>query len=82
MATTMNISLPETLREFVEEAVSDGGYSSVSEYMRELVRRAKSEKDLEERLLSALESTDLGGVGPQFFDDLKERARQAARGGN
>ena len=81
MATTMNISLPETLRDFVEEAVNDGGYSSVSEYMRELVRRAKGEKDLEERLLAALEGADLGEVGPQLFDDLKKRARKAARGG-
>ena len=60
MATTMNISLPEALRDFVEEAVNAGGYSSVSEYMRELVRQAKSEKDLEDRLLAALDSADLG----------------------
>jgi len=81
MATTMNISLSETLRDFVEEAVNAGGYSSVSEYMRELVRKAKTEKDLEERLLAALDSVDLGEVGPQLFEDLKERARKAARGG-
>lgn len=79
MATTMNISLPEALREFVEEAVNAGGYSSVSEYMRELVRRAKTEKDLEDRLLAALESADLGEVDPQFFEGLKERARKAVK---
>jgi antitoxin ParD1/3/4 len=81
MTTTMNISLPETLGDFVEEAVNDGGYSSVSEYMRELVRRAKGENDLEERLLAALDGADLGEVGPQLFDDLKKRARKAAQGG-
>lgn len=79
MATTMNISLPETLRDFVEEAVSAGGYSSVSEYMRELVRQAKTEKDLEDRLLAALGSTDLGPVGPEFFKGLKARAKKAVR---
>jgi antitoxin ParD1/3/4 len=81
MATTMNISLPETLRDFVEEAVDTGGYSSVSEYMRELVRQAKTEKDLENRLLAALDSADLGPVDPEFFDGLKARAKKAARGG-
>ena len=79
MATTMNISLPETLREFVEEAVSAGGYSSVSEYMRELVRLAKAERDLEQRLLAALESSDLGEIGPEFFDGLKAKAKTATR---
>ncbi len=81
MATTMNISLPETLRDFVEEAVKAGGYSSVSEYMRELVRQAKTERDLEDRLLAALDSADLGPVGPDFFEGLKARAKKAARGG-
>jgi hypothetical protein len=45
------------------------------------VRRAKTEKDLEERLLAALDSADLGEVGPQLSDNLKEHARSAARGG-
>ena len=79
MATTMNISLPEALREFVEQAVQAGGYSSVSEYMRELVRQAKAEKDLEDRLLTALGSEDLGPVGSEFFAELKARARKPAR---
>jgi len=79
MATTMNISLPEALRDFVEEAVRSGGYSSVSEYVRELVRQAKAERELEERLLAALESADLGEVGPEFFADLKSRAKKASR---
>ncbi len=80
MATTMNISLPEALRDFIGSTVNAGGYSSVSEYMRELVRRAKNEKDLEERLLAALDSGDLGEVGPEFFEGLKARAKKAARG--
>jgi antitoxin ParD1/3/4 len=81
MTATMNISLPEALRDFVEEAVNAGGYASVSEYMRELVRQAKSEKDLEDRLLAALGSADLGPVGPEFLEGLKARAKKAARGG-
>lgn len=78
MAATMNISLPEALRDFVEDAVSAGGYSSVSEYMRELVRQAKAEKDLEDRLLAALDSADLGPIDPEFFKGLKARAKKAA----
>jgi len=80
MGTTMNISLPEALRDFVEDAVDTGSYSSVSEYVRELVRQAKTEKELEERLLAALDSADLGPIGPEFFEGLKARAKKAARG--
>ena len=36
---SMNISLPDTMRAYVEELVAQGGYSSVSEYFRELVRQ-------------------------------------------
>ena len=75
---TMNISIPEPLREFVEEEVARGGYSSVSEYMRDLVRRAKSEKELEARLLDALDAEDLGEIDPEFFSKLREHARRIA----
>jgi antitoxin ParD1/3/4 len=41
--TTMNISLPVSQRRFVEKRVREGGYSSASEFFRELVRRAQEE---------------------------------------
>ncbi len=75
----MNISLPEPLRAFVEDEVTRGGYSSVSEYMRELVRKAKSEKELEARLLGALDGEDQGEVNPEFFARLRDHARRIAR---
>ncbi len=80
MATaTMNISLPEALRDFVEGEVEEKGFTSVSEYMRELVRAAKGERELEEKLLSALDSEDLGEVGPEFFKMLKDQAKAASK---
>jgi antitoxin ParD1/3/4 len=36
--TTMNISLPEPLKEFVDKQVKQGGYSGASDYMRDLIR--------------------------------------------
>jgi antitoxin ParD1/3/4 len=36
---TMNISLPDPLREFVDGQVARGGYGTSSEYVRELIRR-------------------------------------------
>ncbi len=39
--TTMDISLPDALKAFVDEQITQGGYSSASEYMRELLRNAQ-----------------------------------------
>ena len=56
---TMNISLPDSLREFVQARVSEGGYSTASEYFRELVRsdqKRGAHQRLEALLLEGLES--------------------------
>ncbi len=57
--TSMNISLPEPLKLLVEEQVSKGGYSTVSEYLRELIREAQRRTDRQElkaTLLAGLQS--------------------------
>lgn len=72
----MNISLPESLRDFVESEARRGGYATVSEYLLELLQRAMSEKDLDDRLRAALATRDLGEFEAADF----ERLRQLARG--
>ncbi len=57
--TSMNVSLPKDQKAFVEERVARGGFGSVSDYVRELIRRDQREharEALEQRLLAALES--------------------------
>jgi antitoxin ParD1/3/4 len=56
---TMTISLPETMRDFVESEVTNGDYGSASELIRELVRerqKRKTQERLETLLLEGLES--------------------------
>lgn len=36
---TMNISLPDQMKAFVEEQTKDGRYSNTSDYVRDLIRR-------------------------------------------
>ncbi len=58
---TMNISLPDPLKQFVDGQVAEGRYSSVSEYMRELIRadeKRKAETRLETLLLEGLQSEE------------------------
>ena len=71
--TNMNISLPETLKAYVEEQVSYGGYGTVSEYLRELIRedkKRKSQERLESFLLEGLDSGDPVPVTPEFWQAL------------
>jgi antitoxin ParD1/3/4 len=56
---TMKISLPDSMRAFIEQKVAQGGYSTASEYIRELVREDQkhaAQERLEALLLEGIES--------------------------
>ena len=58
---SMNISLPEPLKQFVDGQISTGRYSSASEYVRELIRadeKRKAEEQLEAKLMEGLNSAE------------------------
>ena len=62
--TTMNISLPDNLKGFVDSQVHTGGYSTSSEYIRELIREDQKKK-LEQKLsLLLLEGMQSGQPVP------------------
>lgn len=51
MRVAKSISLPSELVDFIEEQINKGGYVSISEYLRELIRAKKEEqfiRDLKE----------------------------------
>jgi len=58
---SMNISLPDPLKQFVDGQIAQGRYSSASEYVRELIRadeKRKAEEQLEAKLLEGLEGPE------------------------
>ena len=75
--TTMNVSLPESLKGFVDERVADDGYSSSSEYIRMLIRRERDKARLRDLLLEGAASPPGEPVTSEFFDAYRERARAA-----
>ncbi len=71
---TMNISLPETLKSFVDSQVSDGDYGSSSEYMRELLRKEQDRVRLRNLLLDGLNSELIEEpMDSRYFDKLRKR---------
>lgn len=60
--TTLTISLPESLKEFVDTQLATKGYGNVSEYFRSLLREAQAKEEegrLETLLLEGLASKRL-----------------------
>ena len=59
MRTTMNISLPQALKSWVDRQIRAKGYSTASEYVRDVLRREQEEEvraRVDEKLLAALRS--------------------------
>lgn len=74
--STMNISLPDDLRAFVDEQVAARGYASTSEYLRELIRKQKDIEQLRQKLLEGASSPVVGVMDEAWFESLRERARR------
>ena len=70
---SINISLPDGMRAYVEEQVADGGYSNISEYFCKLVRldqKRKTKEHLETLLLEGLNSGSATPLTDQDWDDI------------
>ena len=80
---TMNISLPDPMKQYVEEQVTVGDYSSASEYMRELVRadqKRNAKEQLEQTLLESLLEGDPQEATPEFWSTLRSELGKRTRG--
>lgn len=79
--STMNISLPDNLKSFVDEQVNQRGYGTSSEYVRELIRRDRDRLQLRGLLLAGASSTPAAPADATYFDGLREQIRSGARNG-
>ena len=76
---TMNISLPDSLKTFVDEQVNQGGYGTSSEYVRELIRKDQDRLHLRGLLLAGAASVPSAPAAPAYFEELRDRVRKAAK---
>ena len=75
--TTLTISLPDSLKEFIEREVETKGYGNVSEYVRGLLREAQSKQAdarLEALLIEGLTTGEDVPLSPEFWSELKQDA--------
>ncbi len=76
--STMNISLPDDLKAFIDQQVGSRGYTSSSEYVRELIRREQDREKLRGLLLDGLNSGRGRVADAAYFDELRQRVRRRA----
>lgn len=72
--STMNISLPESLRSFVDEQVASRGFGTSSEYLRELIRKDQERIQLRGLLLAGAASSPAGPADAAYFRALRQKA--------
>jgi antitoxin ParD1/3/4 len=75
--TTLTISLPDSLKEFIEREVETKGYGNVSEYVRGLLRDAQAKEAdarLKTLLIEGLTTGEDIPLSPEFWSELKQDA--------
>lgn len=76
----MNISLPDSLKAFVEEQVARGGYGTSSEYVRELIRKDLDRAALRRLVLDGAASSPAEPADDAYFEGLRARVRHRRTG--
>lgn len=82
MTTTIHISLPESLKEYMDERVTEEHYATLSDYIRALVRedqKRRTEERLEKLLLEGLESGRGATLGSEEWKQFKQKVLARAR---
>jgi antitoxin ParD1/3/4 len=81
--TTMNISVPDEMKAFVEAEMAQEGYASASEYLRALIRdaqRRRAKRELETKLREALESGPATPMTREDWDSIEREALERLAG--
>jgi antitoxin ParD1/3/4 len=76
--STMNVSLPDELKSYVDDQVGGGAYGSTSEYVRDLIRRDKDRQQLRRLLLDGATSDGGPIADDAYFATLRDRIRSGA----
>lgn len=71
---TMNISLPDGMKAFIDEQVVQRGYGTSSEYIRDLIRREQDRLQFRDLVLDGAAAPRTGEADAAYFDSLRSRA--------
>ena len=69
---TMNVSLPDKMKQWVEDRVQTGRYGNASDYVRDLVRRDQERSEAREKLQQMVDEALASGVNERTPEELLE----------
>lgn len=72
---TMNVSLPDPMKEWVEAQSQTGRYSNASDYVRDLIRRDQERNDKIAHMQKLIDEGLASGIGDKNADDIFDAAR-------
>ena len=73
--STVNVSRPEALKDFVDKQVGACGHGGSSECVRKLIREDRDRQRLRGMLLDGVASPPTGAVNAGYLDRLRRRIR-------
>jgi antitoxin ParD1/3/4 len=76
--STMNVSLPDAMKDWVEECVKSGRYANASDYVRDLIRRDQEKR---EALIQALMEGERSGIGKRTVQQIAAEMRAKLENG-
>ncbi|MDI6624264.1 MAG: type II toxin-antitoxin system ParD family antitoxin [Brevundimonas sp.] len=79
---TMNISLPDQMKAWVEAQTADGRYSNTSDYIRDLIRREQTKADKIAHMQRLIDEAYASGVSDRTLDEIFAEARAEAVAGS
>lgn len=71
---TMNISLPDPMKQWVEAQADTGRYSNASDYVRDLIRRDQERADKVAAMQRLVDEARAGGLSDETMADIRTRA--------
>ena len=71
---TMNVSLPDPMKKWVESRASAGTYSNASDYVRDLIRRDQERAAKITAFQSLVDEGRGSGIGTRSMDDIWQEA--------
>lgn len=67
---SMNVSVPDPMRDWVQRRIDSGQYASVSDYVRDLIRRDQTQAEERQALVEALVQGERSGVSQRTVPDI------------
>jgi antitoxin ParD1/3/4 len=75
--STMNISLPDDMKAFIDQQVAERGYGTSSEFLRDLIRKEQERQELRALILEGMASPKVREADATYFQSYRDRAAKA-----